>query len=138
MDDPIKQAVLEQLAKTYLTTNGGDAINTTRLAQAMGHAYGVGLGWGLHHHPRYTRIDIEGQRNHYAILTRKPHARWIDVELLTPNLEIRSAVPVDNPMEQAVAAQMIYGELEGQAVPSDIERDRYLQPFRHLYSHRQK
>ena len=62
---------------------------------------------------RHTRIDIEGQRDHFASLTRKRSTNWIDIEILTPEIELQSAVPADNRDEQWIAAQHIQEALDG-------------------------
>lgn len=141
MKDMIKQNALEDIAQRdleidniYSITHWDEKPLNFKLAevrQVLESAYDAGLERGLHHHPRYTRIDIEGERHHYAVFNRKPGTNWINVEVMTPEVEIESAVPADNPTEQKIAAKAIYRELQ-ECHCNDIGLDRYMQPFRHL------
>lgn len=141
MKDTIKQNALEDIAQKglevdniYSITHWDDTPLKFSLAEVrhvLESAYDAGLARGLHYHPRYTRIDIEGERHHYAIFNRKPGTNWINVEIMTPEIELESAVPADNPAEQKIAAKSIYRELEGKRC-DDAGLDRYMQPFRHL------
>ena len=141
MKDMIKQNALEDIAQKDLEIDNIYSIthwdekplnfNLAEVRQVLESAYDAGLERGLHHHPRYTQIDIESQRHHFAIYTRKPGTNWINVHILTPEIELKSAVTADNPAEHKIAAKAIYRELEG-ADCNDIGLDCYMQPFRHL------
>ncbi len=79
----------------------------------------------------YTRIDLMGERDHYAKLVRKIGTQWINMEVITPNLDLESAVPTDNPAEQWIAARHVRDELEVcKAGYAGIEA--YYQAFRHM------
>ena len=75
--------------------------------------------------PKYTRVDVEGHRGYYASLTRQPGTNWINVDLLTPEVEVNTAVPADNRAEQRLGAERLHEELEGFVGDSSQVR-RYL------------
>ncbi len=141
MEDIIKRNVLEDVVQKHLDIDNAYSVqhwdkvplnfSLAEVRNVIESAYDAGLERGLHHHPRYTQIDIESQRHHFAIYNRKPGTNWINVQILTPEIELKSAVPADNPAEQRIAAQAIYKELEGVDCNPD-GLDRYMQPFRHL------
>lgn len=130
MTDPIQNQSIDSIVR-YYEDMVQDTDSNIAFRQALDEAYLLGRNRGTNVHPEYTRVDIEGKDGFYATFTRKKRSDFIDVEILTSEIELESAVPVNDVSQHLIAAEHIYRELEDDSpTPADI--DRYMRPFEHL------
>ncbi|AQQ71422.1 hypothetical protein SMSP2_01796 [Limihaloglobus sulfuriphilus] len=130
MGDLIKStsidSLMDQHAKQVFKTGDNAALKVV-----LNMAYDMGMLRGISSHPRYTEIEIQGMSGHYAILSRKPYSNMIDVEILTPEVEVKSSIPADDIAQRLVAAQHVYSELED-VKDNFYGLDSYIRPFEHI------
>lgn len=131
MTDPIQQESIDSIVQQYHSrlkvTDDMDAL----IQDILNSAYAAGRDRGTLAHPRYTSIDIEGRDGYYTIFSRKQRSEFINVEIVTPEIELESAVPVNDISQQVIGAKHVYRELEGYS-PTSAGLDLYMRPFEHL------
>ncbi len=131
MTDPIQRETIEGIVRQYHNRfNAGDDKNDL-VNDIVVASYMAGRDRGTLQHPRYTQIDIEGRDGYYAIFSRRMRSEFIDIQLLTPEVEVQSAVPANNYVEQLIAAADIYHQLEGYR-PDAAGIDMYMRPIEQL------
>lgn len=137
MTDPITNESIEKIFHGYqerLKFASNEEQKDGLVLEKLYDAYEAGRSRGTLAHPRYTRVDIEGRYGHYAVFSRKSQSNFVDVQILTPEIELESSLPVNDYPQQLIGAEHIFENLEGYRPIASV-LDMYMRPFEHLTGH---